>query len=726
MPTVEKARVQNYKSITDTGFVELDRNITTIVGENAAGKSNFLEALTLFKESRCLTEEELCSFESAEYPDNISDIPIVSIQYKNLSLDYAPYINGITGTHDFLSTSLSNVDCPNELIQKGSNTLNSNFIFKRYANGRHTIVYSNDRTSDEMGEEYNISDLAANQLTYLQELSEAVIDVLLDIYDFPASDDEFEAVEDYVDEISDIAQYIESEGLEDEEDDLGLEFDSIKQDLRELGQTISELNEIQGNVIESLPPVFSNRKITPIEGKVDRVEFSDLPRPYQAIIKSTDVLNVASGSYGELDTSTIDLDEYEEEIEAVENELEGLFNGYWQLSDEFKADEVPRSPGNYEFRISYTNDELRTYIKDETGTEVTVGQESSGIRWLIAFFCNVILDIGGEIVDSGLIVIDDPGIHLHPEAQKKLYKEFEAFSQSSQVVFCTHSPFLISNRHDERIRLMKRNNDETVLTKDLEAHSEDQADTLRPVRAAIGAYIGESLFGAEKNLLVEGQSDKQYINTINSYFKYKEDRTSISNQTNIITISGSQETYLAKLLDPEFQDFLILKDDDATPSDDDVVEGKYHFLGESLNYEKRRKAVANKLGQDPEELTEGQIDTYVQSLDDLPISDYEYDIEQLLEEELFYEVLDGKLGEPKETWRNMISDDEPRGRELKGAIQSLSDGISDQELEATKTGIAEHYCELLEDSLAAGSEEQFEKMLDRFHSIITDINEKLA
>jgi putative ATP-dependent endonuclease of OLD family len=44
---VAEFRVENYKSIKDSGFLEID-NFTTLIGKNDAGKSSYLEALTIF------------------------------------------------------------------------------------------------------------------------------------------------------------------------------------------------------------------------------------------------------------------------------------------------------------------------------------------------------------------------------------------------------------------------------------------------------------------------------------------------------------------------------------------------------------------------------------------------------------------------------------------------------------------------------------------------------
>ena len=40
-----KVRVQNYRSIVDSGDVNIDEKLTIFIGKNEQGKSNFLKAL---------------------------------------------------------------------------------------------------------------------------------------------------------------------------------------------------------------------------------------------------------------------------------------------------------------------------------------------------------------------------------------------------------------------------------------------------------------------------------------------------------------------------------------------------------------------------------------------------------------------------------------------------------------------------------------------------------
>src|SRR5687768_1177667 len=42
---LKKFRIQNYKIIDDTGWIEVDENVTSLVGKNESGKTGILRAL---------------------------------------------------------------------------------------------------------------------------------------------------------------------------------------------------------------------------------------------------------------------------------------------------------------------------------------------------------------------------------------------------------------------------------------------------------------------------------------------------------------------------------------------------------------------------------------------------------------------------------------------------------------------------------------------------------
>ena len=106
-------------------------------------------------------------------------------------------------------------------------------------------------------------------------------------------------------------------------------------------------------------------------------------------------------------------------------------------------------------------------------------------------------------------MLDEPGLHLHPTAQQELIAFFEKLSEGSQLLYSTHSPFLIDGEHLHRVR---------PVTEDDTGHSHisveswpKDRETIFPLQAAAGYAMVRGLFQHAKNVLVEGMSDYYYL-----------------------------------------------------------------------------------------------------------------------------------------------------------------------------------------------------------------------
>lgn len=95
--------------------------------------------------------------------------------------------------------------------------------------------------------------------------------------------------------------------------------------------------------------------------------------------------------------------------------------------------------------------------------------------------------------------MDEPDAYLSSQAQQDLLKIFDLFAnpeigshltQPIQVVYVTHSPFLIDKNHSERIRVLQKGNEDegTRVVKDAARNHYE------PLRSSIGAYVWRNHF----------------------------------------------------------------------------------------------------------------------------------------------------------------------------------------------------------------------------------------
>ena len=74
--------------------------------------------------------------------------------------------------------------------------------------------------------------------------------------------------------------------------------------------------------------------------------------------------------------------------------------------------------------------------------EVNLDERSRGFRWFFSFYVTCAADTAGGLLDNAILLLDEPGLHLHPIAQRDLQETF-ARDFKNQILYTTHSPFML-------------------------------------------------------------------------------------------------------------------------------------------------------------------------------------------------------------------------------------------------------------------------------------------
>jgi predicted ATP-dependent endonuclease of OLD family len=173
--------------------------------------------------------------------------------------------------------------------------------------------------------------------------------------------------------------------------------------------------------------------------------------------------------------------------------------------------------------------------------------------------------------------MDEPDAYLSSQAQQDLLKIFESFAVPTstgkdpiQVIYVTHSPFLIDKNHAERIRVLEKGASEegTRVVKDAGRNHYE------PLRSAFGAFVGETVFIGNTNLFVEGMSDQVILAGAANYIRKKselEDETLDLNRLTIVPAGSASHipymVFLARGRDPEKPPIVVLLDSDTAGND---------------------------------------------------------------------------------------------------------------------------------------------------------------
>lgn len=217
----------------------------------------------------------------------------------------------------------------------------------------------------------------------------------------------------------------------------------------------------------------------------------------------------------------------------------------------------------HKIRYQADGDYFRIWVSDDRRPDVDIELESrsKGFQWFFSFYL-VFLVESDEGHKDAMLLLDEPGLHLHPTAQQELLAFFEELAADNPLIYTTHSPFLIDGERIHRVR---------PVTEDESGHSRISVDTwpkdretIFPLQAAAGYAMVRGLFQHKKNVLVEGMSDYLYLHSLNMHC-HALGRTGLPDDIYITPCGGTKLIgHIASLfLGQEVRAIVLLDGDDA-------------------------------------------------------------------------------------------------------------------------------------------------------------------
>ena len=221
------------------------------------------------------------------------------------------------------------------------------------------------------------------------------------------------------------------------------------------------------------------------------------------------------------------------------------------------------SQRRHKVRYHADGDHFRIWVADDRRPDVEIELEarSKGFQWFFSFYLVFLAESGGGHKDA-ILLLDEPGLHLHPTAQQELIAFFEELSETSQLAYTSHSPFLIDGEHLHRVR---------PVTEDSTGHSRITAEmwpqdreTIFPLYAAAGYAMIRGLLQHRRNVLVEGMTDYYYLHALSQQCA-RTNRPALADDVYIVPCDGTKHIgYFASLfLSDEVRPVVLLDGDDA-------------------------------------------------------------------------------------------------------------------------------------------------------------------
>lgn len=530
-----KARVTNYRSVKDSGWIDFESSKTIFVGPNEAGKTAILRALQQINPPAGIAKL-----------DPLRDYP---------RKDY----NDIT-TQKVTPESTTIVEAHFELEEEDKAGIGVEFQNARYVVGRD-LDNSYWHKLENADKKQTINDvkkdllrLAAHMDTRQaddSEKSSSALEKALSKWPnnfYYLTNDVNKAIRTWLE--SHLSLIDEDNAKEEERYDKLISVLDTEQN-RE--KALNFLNSrmpifvLFSNYYRVRPSVHLDHLATRIENKLlddDQYDYGN-----QCLLKllgftARELSNL--GKIAEPNTSdAVALQKYKDQKDTRSYQLNAASV---RLTDEIVQIWNPnpeRAEAN-RLRITADGQYLKVVVEDELGVEIELDQRSEGFQWLVSFFV-VFFSETEEKHSNAILLLDEPGLSLHALKQRDFRATISKLSESNQTIYTTHSPFLVGPDELDLVRVVEMKDRRTGTKVHTTVTAADPA-ALLPLQEALGYDLAQSLFSQQRNLILEGLTDFWYVEATAALLR----QDSIANLDDKIALipsnTASKVSYFATIL----------------------------------------------------------------------------------------------------------------------------------------------------------------------------------
>lgn len=199
-------------------------------------------------------------------------------------------------------------------------------------------------------------------------------------------------------------------------------------------------------------------------------------------------------------------------LDAVAARITTALRRWWKDPDgitcRLRISDNPHCHDINSFLVEYS-------VTDQRGLELY----GSGLQWFISFVIQMLY-----IEDAPrplLVTIDEPATPLHPGAQRSVVGLLNSLAPRHQVIYTTHSPFMLDWNFPQRIRVLERDPiaRRTQIINRPYVFTGAAGKLWEPLRASIGTTMGGIATIDDVNFLVEGISDQILLANVSAYLQ---------------------------------------------------------------------------------------------------------------------------------------------------------------------------------------------------------------
>ncbi len=518
-----KYRVRKFRSVQDSGWISLDQ-VNALLGENESGKTNLLLPLWKLRPSsggeidlipdsprgeyteiRGMSDEDKPKFITALFELTFSEQREVA---AIVSCDES-WVSEVEISRRFDGKYI--ISFPKESPTKTCKSLEALTPFIKFRDALETMSpnKTDERPRNAMIDQ--LKTIATELEGYLQEINSQKLQSLISTVDG-----------------FDVAKVSKTGGI------IALRrscLDSLDEVLKSVSQESPSRNsDARKKALELMPNFIYYSNYGNLDGQIylprviEDLNNTELPEKEAAKARTLkvlfeyvkldpqEILNLGKDIQPpQVDTQAIEEKAREKQertilLDSASTAMTRSFSEWWQQ-------------GNYVFKFVADGDHFIIWVSDSLRTDpIELESRSTGLQWFFSFFL-VFLNERHDTHHGSILLLDEPGVTLHPMAQKDLFSFFEGLSSDNQIIYTTHSPFLLDPDKLDQVKAVYVDAaGYSCVSEDLRARAnsgtESEQKAIFPVHSALGLTVSEVLFVGCKLMLVEGPSDQYYLNAI--------------------------------------------------------------------------------------------------------------------------------------------------------------------------------------------------------------------
>jgi len=509
-------QVEKFRNVVDSDVFEIQPDVTCLVGKNESGKTAILQALYRLNPAHRTDAFEPLS----HYPRS----HLIRDRRDGVIEDTAP----ITASFDLEPADLAVLE---ERFGQGT------------VSGRKVVaqrLYDNQLFAD-LEDAQPSEAMAVRHLVERAHVSPLTAPRL-------AGAGSFDAVRSVVADLEQAVKHPPDGETAPPElvDDLGKLRDALVQ---MLGSETGYLADAVAAVLKDrLPLIFYFGEYDFIEGRVDLNRlFTTSEQQLTGGERTAKALLELAGD----DSESLLNEEYEErkaQLELVSNHLTTEIAEYWtQTRDLAVTIDIDRRTEEQTAGQVKVSNWLELRVQDRrNGHTTNFDERSSGFRWFFSFLAS--FSRYENRSERVVILLDEPGLTLHATAQRDFLRFIDdRLADRHQVVFTTHSPFMIEPARLDRVRFVEDQgvNLGSRVSRDPLAIS---TETLFPLQGALAYSIARDLLSGPHLILVDSIADYTYLHVISDHLQ-SVGRPSLDERWALLPVGGAANliTFVALL-----------------------------------------------------------------------------------------------------------------------------------------------------------------------------------